>query len=299
MVPPVVRLAHLSDIHITAPLSDWTGADWFNKRLAAWMNFRVLGRCHRFRHGERVLERLMQRLEERRLDHVVFSGDATALGFPGEMRRAAELLRVGQFPGLAVPGNHDYCTAPAAASGDFERIFAPWQEGQRVDVATYPFAQKVGGVWLIAVNTATGNRWAWDAGGAAGEAQRQRLARLLEQLEGGPRILVTHFPVCLASGKCERRSHGLRDLPELVEVARGGGVSLWLHGHRHGGYWLPAPPLAPFPIVCAGSATQSGLWTYAEYAIDRDHLQALRFVYDPGRHDFVESERFDFRLLSP
>src|SRR5439155_19497125 len=125
--------------------------------------------------------------------------------------KTARLLGVDRLPGLAVPGNHDYCTRPAACSGNFERAFAPWQQGVRVDEQTYPFAQKVGPVWLIGVNSSTGNRWAWDAGGAVGPEQRERLARLLEQIDGGPRILVTHFPVCLSSGKLERRSHGLRD----------------------------------------------------------------------------------------
>jgi 3',5'-cyclic AMP phosphodiesterase CpdA len=284
----MVRLAHVSDIHITAPLIDWSWRDWLNKRFAAWLNFRVLGRCLRFRHAETVLARIIHKLEER-VDHVIFSGDATALGFPGEMRRAADLLRVGALPGLAVPGNHDYCTVPAATSGNFERSFAPWQQGIRVDDEIYPFAQKVGHAWLIGVNTATGNRWAWDAGGAAGEPQRQRLARLLEKLDGGPRILVTHFPVCLSSGKREGRTHGLRDLSALVDVAHRGGVSLWLHGHRHGAYALQTPALSPFPVICAGSATQTGLWTHGEYTLDDHRLEGVRRIYDLKTGSFVEA----------
>ena len=41
------------------------------------------------------------------VEHILFSGDATALGFESEMRLAAELLEVDRRPGLAVPGNHD------------------------------------------------------------------------------------------------------------------------------------------------------------------------------------------------
>ena len=33
---------------------------------------------------------------------------------------------------------------------------------------------------------------------------------------------------------------GLRDLDDLLEVARQGGIGLWLHGHRHNAY-LPSP----------------------------------------------------------
>src|SRR5262249_12099405 len=205
----VVRLAHLSDIHVTAPTLEWRLGDWFNKRLAAWIYFRWLGRRHRFRHSDTVMAAFAAELHARQPDHVVFSGDATALGFESEFRRATEQLDVGRRPGLAVPGNHDYCTRPAAASGLFERYFPPWQAGERIDGAIYPFAQRVGTAWLIGVNSCTGNRWAWDAGGSVGAEQLARLGRLLGALAPGPRILVTHYPIALASGKRERRVHGL------------------------------------------------------------------------------------------
>lgn len=294
----MVRLVHLSDIHVTAPALEWQRADWFNKRLAAWFNFRVLGRRLRFRHADAVLARLVADIEQRPVDHVIFSGDATALGFPSECRRAAEMLKVGTLPGLAVPGNHDYCTVPAAASGAFEASFAPWLTGRRVCTETYPFAQRVGSVWLVGVNTATGNRLAWDAGGAAGPAQCQRLRQLLAELEPGPRILVTHFPICLASGGPERRTHGLRDLNELVEVAAQGGVALWLHGHRHHGYYFQKPPQAPFPVICVGSSTQTGLWSYSEYTLEGNRLAVLRRVYNPAVQAFEDGERFTLELTS-
>src|SRR5262249_36580920 len=157
-----VRLAHFSDIHVTAPDCAWKRSDWFNKRMSAWLNLRVLGRGYRFRHTDRVLTALGEDLRQRGYDRLLFSGDATALGFEEEVARAARLLGVGRPdtpPGLAVPGNHDYMTRHALAGGQFERHFAPWQRGERVDASTYPFAQRVGPVWLIGVNSATPNRW--------------------------------------------------------------------------------------------------------------------------------------------
>ena len=166
----------MSDIHLTVPKLPWRREDWFNKRLAAWFNYRCLGRGKRFKHADEVLQRLMAETQQRGIDHVIFSGDASALGFEPEFQNAAATLQVNMRPGLAVPGNHDYCTVPAAASGNFERSFAPWLAGRRIGTETYPFAQRVGPVWLIGVNSATGNRLAWDAGGAAGPAQRERLS---------------------------------------------------------------------------------------------------------------------------
>ena len=297
----IVRLAHFSDIHITVEQLGWRRADWFNKRLPGWLNLKGLGREHRFREADHVLSALAAELQRCRPDHVIFSGDVTALGFEEELAHAIALLGAagpGALPGLAVPGNHDYYTRGVAASGLFERFFAPWQKGERVDGAVYPFAQRVGHVWLVAVNSCTGNRWFWDAAGSVGPEQRVRLAILLERLEPGPRILVTHYPVCLASGARERRYHGLRDLAELVAVAERGGVCLWLHGHRHGAYHHCNCDFAPFPIVCAGSATQSGLWSYGEYTIEGDHFHALRRVFCPAQDSFQDSEAFELRLCA-
>src|SRR5436309_8219339 len=107
----MIRLAHLSDLHITATPLGWQWRDWFTKRYLGWINFRWLGRGFRFRQAEEVLQILMADLRQRGVDRVVFSGDATGLGYETEFRRAADLLGLTQatvLPGLAVPGNHDY-----------------------------------------------------------------------------------------------------------------------------------------------------------------------------------------------
>ena len=137
MIP--VRLAHFSDLHIAQP-PRWR--ELIGRRAGSWVNLRLLGRGRRFRHAERVLAALHDDLAERRPDHLVFSGDATALGTEAEVARAAALLPL-SLPGLAVPGNHDYGTPEAATGGSFERHFAAWQRGERIDAEVYPFAQRV------------------------------------------------------------------------------------------------------------------------------------------------------------
>lgn len=293
----MIRLAHFSDIHLSVPRLDWKLHDWFSKRLTSWMNHRVFGRARRFALADEIVERLMAELHARSVDHLVFSGDATALGFEAEIQRAAEALHVGRWatPGLAIPGNHDYCTRIAAASGAFERHFAPWQQGRRIGEHPYPFAQQLGPAWLVGVNAATGNAWPWDASGAVGADQLLRLRQLLDSL-AGLKILVIHFPICLASGLRERSHHGLRDLDALLEVARAGGVGLWLHGHRHLPYHLQRPTGAAFPVICAGTATEQDRWTYSEYTIDGDRLDGLRRDYDPTAHCFRDGEAFALQL---
>jgi 3',5'-cyclic AMP phosphodiesterase CpdA len=295
----MIRLAHFSDVHLSSPELDWTLRDWFSKRLTSWGNYRFLGRAIRFTHAEDIVPRLMDDLIQREVDHLIFSGDATALGFESEIQHAAEALRVAEapIPGLAIPGNHDYCTWCAANSGHFERHFAPWQQGRRIDGYHYPFAQPVGPIWLIAVNAATGNTWPWDAGGSVDAYQLARLRRLLAELEPGLRILVLHFPICLSNGNREPFYHGLRGLDALLDIANAGNVNLWLHGHRHTPYHCPQPAGANFPAICAGSATQNNLWSYGEYTIGGNVLSAVRRAYDPADHTFQEVERFQIQLM--
>src|SRR5689334_16815801 len=103
-----VRLAHFSDIHVTAARPGWRGADWLSKRLSGWFNLSVLGRARRFARADEVVAALMAELRQAPPDRVVFSGDATALGFETEHARAATLLGLtgaDPLPGLAVPGN--------------------------------------------------------------------------------------------------------------------------------------------------------------------------------------------------
>ncbi len=294
----MIRLAHFSDIHLISPRLEWALKDWFSKRLTSWLNYRFRGRAQRFAYADEIVPRLMDELLTRKFDHLVFSGDATVLGFESEVRKAAEFLRVGHFPipGLAVPGNHDYLTYSSATSGVFEHAFAPWQTGRRIGVHPYPFAQQVGPLWIIGVNAATGNRLPWNATGKVGDSQLERLQHLLQGLPAGIRILVIHYPICLSNDTPEKRFHALRDLDAVLAVARASGVNLWLHGHRHTPYHHQQLAAAPFPVICAGSATQHGIWSYNEYAIDANELQAVRRAYDPADGRFHEVETFSLRL---
>lgn len=298
MDTPAVRLAHFSDIHVTVRPLGWALHDLRSKRVSGWFNLKALGRGHNFRHANAVVRALAADLHARRPDHLVFSGDATALGFSRELVHAAELLHVaGRTPsGIAVPGNHDYYTHSTVKTGAFEREFAPWQAGERIGDHIYPFAQRVGHVWLIGVNSSTANRRFWDASGEVGASQRERLRELLDRLGPGPRVLVTHYPVCKGDGPREVRWHGLRDLEETMAVAVAGRVGLWLHGHRHLPYFVDRSKATPIPVICAGSATQTGIGGYGEYVIEGTRLRALRRIYSAVEEGFRDGERFELEL---
>jgi 3',5'-cyclic AMP phosphodiesterase CpdA len=294
---PVVRLVHFSDVHVAAR-GVWRPADLVGKRLSSWINYRFLGRGKRFRRADEVLGVLGDELRRNPPDRVVFSGDASALGFETEVEKAAHLLGVAQWPGIAVPGNHDYCMPGDVRFGAFESCFGPWLAGERVDGHTYPFAQRVGHLWLVGVCSATANFLPMDARGLVGEAQLERLEALLARLTDGPRVLVTHYPIAIPGGRPEHHFRVLRDLDRLIEVAQRGGIVLWLHGHRHDHYFFETGRVAPFPVICAGSATQAGLWSYGDYTITGSQLQVRQRIFDGGEGRFRDGLTFELNLTA-
>ncbi len=294
-----VRLAHFSDVHLTSKPLGWRPRDWLSKRVTGWVNVRLLGRGRRFKQAPAVVQALMRAVRERRPDAVVFTGDATGMGFESEFVAAAEALGVGDAtlpPAVAVPGNHDYYTRRSVRDGLFEEYFGPWQGGLRVDDHTYPFARRVGDVWLVCANSCTANRWNWDASGAFGPAQLARLKALCGSLGPGVRVLVTHYPLRTARGELEPRVHRLRDHEEALAVAAECGIGLWLHGHIHRGFVLKPTGGLPFPVVCVGSSAQNNRWTYNEYALTGTRLEGVRRVYDPDHDTFRDAGFFELDL---
>lgn len=288
----MIRLAHYSDIHLTQHPLGWKVRDLVSKKMPGWVNVKLLGRGRRFRHAPRVADVLMNDLASRGFDHIVFSGDATTLAFPSEFQLAAQTMRLGSRPPtLAVPGNHDYYTRAAVDAKLFETHFAPWLQGERLTDDTYPFARKVGPLWIIGANSCTANGSLWDASGAIGDEQLQRLERLCATLSPGPRILVTHYPLRTANGSVEHSTHRLRDHAQAIATATRAGISLWLHGHIHRGFVLPPTPDIPFPVICAGSCTQTNRWMYNDYEISGNTLKLLRRRFDPVTNAFQDAER--------
>jgi 3',5'-cyclic AMP phosphodiesterase CpdA len=289
----VMRLAHFSDIHLTATPLRLAARDWFGKRGTGWLNARM-GRGKHFRDASRVAQMMADDIRSRRYDHVIFSGDATTLGLRSEFAEVERVLRPtdGWPPALAVPGNHDYYTRRAARAQEFERVFAHWQQGERIGEHRYPFAQKVGSFWLVGVNSSDANLWHWDSRGRVGVPQLDRLRELLARLPVGPRVMVTHYPLILDSGRPETRWRKLRDVFHLRDLAVQGGVKLWLHGHRHKAYFHKADDELPISVVCVGSATQADRWSFNEYNLVDGMMNCRRRVWDPSAEVFKDGDEF-------
>ena len=297
-----VRLAHFSDIHLTVRPIGWRVRDAFNKRTVGWANLKLLGRAAHFTHANDVATALRREFTARGFDQLVFSGDATTLGYHAEMVEAARQLGVTDAalpPGFAVPGNHDVYVRGSARARLFEAAFEPWQRGHRAGDEYYPFARKVGHVWLIALDSTRPNLLAWDASGKVGSAQLARFRQLCAVLDDGPRVVVSHYPLLMENHRPEPFWHRLRDWERVRDAAAECGVGLWLHGHRHLWYVLPAAANLPFPTICTGSSTQTGRWGYHDYTIDGSRLTGVRRVYDQAAGAFADTETFELDLPAP
>jgi len=275
-----IRLAHFSDVHLTASPIGWRLRDSFSKKAIGMFNVKYLGRGASFRHAPMIADALMAEIRAGGFDHIVFSGDATTLAFESEFAHAATRLGVQELPGIAIPGNHDYYTSRCAKSDRFERAFGPWLAGERIGGFRYPFAKKVGHVWLIAVNSSHPRRFNIGASGTIGQAQLERFRLLCARLDAGPRIVVTHYPLRTAEGKIERRSHRLLDHAAAIETMKQCGIALWLHGHIHRGFVLKPSAAIPFPVIGAGSCTQTNRWMYNHYAINGTHLTMTQRIFN-------------------
>jgi 3',5'-cyclic AMP phosphodiesterase CpdA len=300
----MLRLIHFSDIHLFQSRARWKARDLFSKRVTGYVNSRYMPRSKEFKQAAHVLHRLVEDAYSRQPDLIIFSGDATTLGVEEEFAHAAELLQVGKDstpPALAVPGNHDYYTTSSVKQGLFERHFAPWQQGERIDDSIYPFAQTLGHLFIVGVNSCQWNRWSWDSTGRVGIDQLLRLERLLASDAARERIkiMVTHYPLALANGKPERRHRRLRDLHDLLAVAQRHGVQLWLHGHRHKAYVVPAQPDRPVAALCVGSGTMHDHWSYGEYLFQGEELTVRQYTYQPDAGRFAQTQEQRMRLSSP
>lgn len=287
-----LRLAQISDLHLPCWPARWRKRDWTAKRLAGWLNMRWLFRSEVFDLAETVARALVRDIMSRRPNAVVLCGDVACLGFEEEFAMAASILRplFENFPGVAVPGNHDHYVAESVRSQAFERHFAPWQQGSRLDEAVYPFLLELDSVALLAINSAQATVWPWDTRGQIGAQQMKYMENLLASAAGRCRsfLLVTHYPLLRANGSPETYFRRLVDAESLAELLARHRALAWLHGHRHHPYLLAPEVHRGFALICSGSATQRRVWSYYELEWREQTLLAQRRAYWLPTDEFVE-----------
>jgi 3',5'-cyclic AMP phosphodiesterase CpdA len=281
-----MRVMHISDLHFQAdiPFRRFPRLGW--RRLLAQTEYRLLGRRKRFLLVPSTVARLLEEAERLRVDHLLVSGDLTALALPEEFEAARAALAIWSGRMTILPGNHDVYTPAAARDQLFERAF---ERELRSDLpehcreGPYPVVKLLGSdAALVALSSARVPLCPGVAAGWVGKAQRDALGAILgdSRLASRAVLVSVHHGPFRESGGRDRITHGLLDGRDVLSVvAKGGGLGL-CHGHIHHRYRVQGPDHVP--VFCAGSSTQKGREGYWLYELGGHALRSAEAVSLPG-----------------
>jgi 3',5'-cyclic AMP phosphodiesterase CpdA len=284
------RLAHFSDIHLTAPANAIPWRDLFSKRLLGWLNLRLLGRGRTLIDAEEVTRACVEDILHERPDHVLFTGDATGLSLPVEFEAAqrvlAPLVASGQVTGI--PGNHDVYVRSAVKRGLYERHLGAWEESDLPDAP--PLVRFLGQALALVVVKDSRVRRFYDSSGEVGAEQLERLERVLSlaEVRRRRRILALHYGPLRTDGRPDGLLHRLRDIDALLDVARRGEVDVLVHGHLHRRSVFPAGGALPVATANPGSLTLSTLdRAYHVYHVEPGEIRLEVRRYSEPERRFV------------
>lgn len=234
----MIRVAHVSDLHVLSR----TGAGWrqivFNKRITGYANLLLhRGRVHRRAFLEKVLAAAADAADE-----LVVTGDVTNLALEHEYQQATDLLDVAARNAevTVVPGNHDLYLPSLAREGRFAHHFRRFLRSDLPALASdvpagrFPTVRLREGLAIIGLSSAI-PRPPFISAGRLGTAQLRALEVVLAHPEvqrRSPVILVHHPPVDRRPTVLRLRD-GLVDAPALQEVLSALSRGTLLFGHLH------------------------------------------------------------------
>jgi 3',5'-cyclic AMP phosphodiesterase CpdA len=287
-----MRLAHFTDIHVTAEPRAIPWRALLSKRLIGWLNLRLRGRFEVFAEAARVTEACVADLLQQQVDHVIVTGDYTGMSLETEFAaatRAVNPLLAADIPITTLPGNHDVYVRSAVREQSFERFFGHWIRSdlpvavdQDGGAGQYPLVRFLGDdAVLIALRDARPRAW-HDSSGQLGDSQFERFEALLgdPRIAGHTKIVALHYGLRRAGGEPDTRLHGLAEAERFLQLAATGGVALVIHGHLHGRFVHRAGSVSPVAIANPGSLTARGrARAYHVYTVEGPeiHLEARRY----------------------
>lgn len=302
MASEVMRIAHLSDLHVLQ-LEGVARRRFLNKRLTGYANLRFK-RNHV--HRRQYVEAIAKEIAAQKIDHVVVTGDLTNLALETEFEAARDLLEksLGLTPDRVsvVPGNHDLYTAGALKSRRFTQFFAEYIQSDLPELAAktrlgpFPFVRLRGPCAFIGVTTAV-PRLPFVASGAIGKLQMDALAKIFAHAEVKKRtpVVLLHHPLHNPPSKLKTLLEGLTDAEQLAAHLRSAVAAdgLVLHGHLHRRQSkLLARDRASIQVVGATSASL--------HHEDRDRMAGFNVyeVDDDGKVSAVHAQVFEPTALT-
>jgi 3',5'-cyclic AMP phosphodiesterase CpdA len=282
----VFSLGHLSDLHAT-PVVVENPLHLLNKRFFGWLSWRF--RRQHF-HRTSVVDALMDDLGHAPIDHLVVTGDLTNLSLASEFDAARERLkRLGDARRVSiVPGNHDaYVRVEQSASWNlWSDYFESDDRENAVETSDprdrFPTLRVRGPLAVVGLCSALPTRL-FDASGTLGNAQLDRLERMLRRLSERDlcRVVSIHHPITVGATHPRR---WLRDAESLRSVIARAGADLVVHGHNHRTLLAEIDgPDGSIPVVGVRSASDIG---------QRKERRAQYHVYEIERNRGSEGPRF-------
>lgn len=234
----MLRIAHVSDLHVLAPLGVTLREVLFNKRITGYVNLLTKrGRAYRREYLLAVLDEAAAQA-----DQVVVTGDITNLSLEDEYEEAVRLLgdvaRAAEV--TVVPGNHDIYLPAVHRDRRFPHHFGAYCESDLPELALdlpagrFPTVKLRGPAAIIGLSTAV-PRPPFVSAGYVGRAQLAALARVLEHPEVArrtPVVLLHHSPFDERL-RVEQLRGGLVDARALREALSPLARGLVLYGHLH------------------------------------------------------------------
>lgn len=234
----MLRIAHVSDLHVLSP----GGVEWrrmlFNKRITGYANLlRQRGRVYRREYLATVLAAAAAQG-----DHLVVTGDITNLSLEREFEEARALLNgaARSVEVTVVPGNHDLYLPSIHHERRFPHHFGAFLQGDLPELALdlpagpFPCVKLRGPAAIIALSTAV-PRPPFVASGRVGTRQLLALETILDHPEVARRtpVVLLHHPPIDGRARILQLRDGLVDAAELRAVLSRLARGLVLFGHLH------------------------------------------------------------------
>ncbi len=234
----MLRIAHVSDLHVLSPAGVGLRRVLFNKRMTGYVNLLTKrGRAYRRDYLLAVLAAAAAGA-----DHLVVTGDITNLSLEGEYAEACLLLDevARKTEVTVVPGNHDIYLPAVHHERRFPHHFGAFMESDLPALALelpaghFPSVKLRGPAAIIGLSSAV-PRPPFVSAGYVGHDQLAALARVLAHPEVArrtPIVLIHHSPFD-SRFRLEQLRGGLVDAPALRRVLQPLARGLVLYGHLH------------------------------------------------------------------
>jgi 3',5'-cyclic AMP phosphodiesterase CpdA len=246
-----MKIIHFSDIHAGGPAEDWMA--YIDKRWVGVFNYRWR---RRFQHNLDNVTKAVNYIFKARPDVVVYTGDLTSAGQPGEFAKTKTVLDPllkSDIPVIFVPGNHD-CYVYRPKCVEAVRDAVEWMTSRSYTFDDFPFRKDFGELEFIVINNSRPSNLlcSW---GFMDKASNDFIVKCCSEEKTKPRVLIGHYPI-IEDHPIIRVRHRLFKQKEIVKLLKSKKIDLSLCGHIHRPY--AKIDASGRGEMCAGSVTRNG-----------------------------------------